>query len=70
MSEIRVSLGGETKTVSGNATEVTFSDLAQGTRYQATVVAVNGVGETVMSKRPTEITKLDVSAPSQRATPS
>ena len=62
VSEIRVSLGGETKTVSGNATEVTFSDLAQGTRYQATVVAVNGVGETVMSKRPTEITKLDVSA--------
>ena len=62
VTEVRVSLGGETKTVTPGITSVTFSDLAQGTRYQATVVAVNGVGETVMSKRPTETTKLDVSA--------
>ena len=61
VTEVRVSLGGETKTMTGGTgSDVTFSDLAQGTRYQATVVAVNGVGETVMSKRPTETTKLDV----------
>ena len=63
VTEVRVSLNnGATQTVRGGVNTATFSDLAQGTRYQATVVAVNGVGETVMSKRPTEITKLDVSA--------
>ena len=63
VTQIRVTLSnGETKPLSPGATEATFSDLAQGTRYQATVVAVNGVGETVMSQRPTETTKLDVSA--------
>ena len=61
VTEIRVSLGGETKPLTGSkATDVTFSDLAQGTRYQATVVAVNGLGETVMSKHPETVTKLDV----------
>ena len=63
VTQIRVTLSnGETKPLSPGATEATFSDLAQGTRYQATVVAVNEVGETVMSQRPTETTKLDVSA--------
>lgn len=63
VTEVRVSLNnGATQTVRGGVNTATFSDLAQGTRYQATVVAVNGVGETVMSKHPTEITKLDVSA--------
>ena len=63
VTQIRVTLSnGETKPLSPGATEATFSDLAQGTRYQATVVAVNDVGETVMSQRPTETTKLDVSA--------
>ena len=63
VTQIRVTLSnGETKPLSRGATEATFSDLAQGTRYQATVVAVNDVGETVMSQRPTETTKLDVSA--------
>ena len=61
VTQIRVSLdNGATQTVTGGVNEATFSDLAQGTRYQATVVAVNGMGETVMSKRPTETTKLDV----------
>ena len=61
VTQIRVTLSnGETKPLSRGATEATFSDLAQGTRYQATVVAVNDVGETVMSQRPTETTKLDV----------
>lgn len=63
VTQIRVTLSnGETKPLSPGATEATFSDLAQGTRYQATVVAVNAVGETVMSQRPTETTKLDVIA--------
>ncbi len=62
VSEIRVSLGGQTKTVPGNATEVTFSDLAQGTRYQATVTAVNSVGPRTMGAHPEDVTKLDVSA--------
>lgn len=63
VTEVRVSLNnGATQTVRGGVNTATFSDLAQGTRYQATVVAVNGVGETVMSKHPTETTKLDVSA--------
>ena len=60
VTEVRVSLNnGATQTVRGGV-NATFSDLAQGTRYQATVVAVNGVGETVMSQQPTETTKLDV----------
>ena len=61
VTEVRVSLGGETKTVRG-ITSVTFSDLAQGTRYQATVTAVNSVGSTTMSAHPEKVTKLDVSA--------
>ena len=63
VTQIRVTLSnGETKPLSGGATEATFSDLAQGTRYQATVVAVNDKGETVMSDHPETFTKLDVSA--------
>ena len=62
VSEIRVSLGGQTKTVPGTATEVTFSDLAQGTRYQATVTATNSVGPRTMGAHPEDVTKLDVSA--------
>ena len=61
VTEVRVSLGGETKTVRG-ISSVTFSDLAQGTRYQATVTAVNSVGSTTMSAHPEKVTKLDVSA--------
>ena len=61
VTEVRVSLGGETKTVRG-ITSVTFSDLAQGTRYQATVTAVNSVGSTTMSAHPEKVTKRDVSA--------
>ena len=61
VTEVRVSLNnGATQTVRGGVNTATFSDLAQGTRYQATVVAVNGLGETVMSEQPTETTKLDV----------
>ena len=61
VTEVRVSLNnGATQTVPGGVNTATFSDLAQGTRYQATVVAVNGLGETVMSEQPTETTKLDV----------
>ena len=61
VTEVRVSLNnGATQTVRDGVNTATFSDLAQGTRYQATVVAVNGVGETVMSQQPTETTKLDV----------
>ena len=61
VTQIRVALdNGATQTVTGGVNEATFSDLAQGTRYQATVVAVNGLGETVMSERPTVTTKLDV----------
>ena len=62
VDEIRVSLGGETKTVSRDTTSVTFSDLAQGTRYQATVTAVNSQGPRTMTKHPETFTKLDVSA--------
>ena len=62
VSEIHVSLGGQTKIVPGNATEVTFSDLAQGTHYQASVTAVNAVAPKTMSQHPDSVTKLDVSA--------
>ena len=62
VTEIRVSLGGETKTLSERATSATFSDLAQGTRYQATVTAVNSQGPRTMAKHPETFTKLDVSA--------
>ena len=63
VTQIRVTLSnGETKPLSGGATEATFSDLAQGTSYWATVVAVNDKGETVMSDHPETFTKLDVSA--------
>ena len=62
VTEIRVSLGGETKTLSGSATSATFSDLAQGTRYQASVTAVNSQGPRTMAKHPETFTKLDVSA--------
>ena len=62
VDEIRVSLGSETKTVSRGTTSVTFSDLAQGTRYQATVTAVNSQGPRTMAKHPETFTKLDVSA--------
>ena len=62
VTEIRVSLGGETKTLSESATSATFSDLAQGTRYQATVTAVNSQGTRTMTKHPETFTKLDVSA--------
>ena len=62
VTEIRVSLGGETKTLSDRATSATFSDLAQGTRYQATVTAVNSQGPRTMAKHPETFTKLDVSA--------
>lgn len=62
VDEIRVSLGGETKTVRPGTTSVTFSDLAQGTRYQATVTAVNSQGHRTMTKQPETFTKLDVSA--------
>lgn len=62
VTEIRVSLGGETKTLSEGATSATFSDLAQGTRYQATVTAVNSQGTRTMAKHPETFTKLDVSA--------
>lgn len=62
VDEIRVSLGSETKTVSRGTTSVTFSDLAQGTRYQATVTAVNSQGTRTMTKHPETFTKLDVSA--------
>ena len=62
VTEIRVSLGGETKILSEGATSATFSDLAQGTRYQATVTAVNSQGPRTMAKHPETFTKLDVSA--------
>ncbi len=62
VDEIRVSLGGETKTVSRGTTSATFSDLAQGTRYQASVTAVNSQGSRTMAKHPETFTKLDVSA--------
>ena len=62
VTEIRVSLGGETKTMTRDMTSATFSDLAQGTRYQATVTAVNSQGPRTMAKHPETFTKLDVSA--------
>lgn len=61
-SEIRVTLGQHTQVVGKDATEVTFTGLDQGTRYQATVVAVNSAGQTTMNSRPTTTTKLDVTA--------
>ena len=62
VSEIRVSVGGQTKTVGAGTTEVTFTGLAQGARYDASVVAVNAMGSTPMNARPITTTKLDVSA--------
>ncbi|MFC2777927.1 MAG: Ig-like domain-containing protein [Pauljensenia sp.] len=62
VSEIRVSLGSQTQVLSGGATEATFSGLAQGGYYEATVTAVNSAGETTMPKHPSVVTKLDVAA--------
>ena len=62
VSEIRVSVGGQTQTVGAGSTEATFTGLAQGARYDASVVAVNAMGSTPMNARPITTTKLDVSA--------
>ena len=62
VSEIRVSVGGQMKTVGAGTTEATFTGLAQGARYDASVVAVNAMGSTPMNARPITTTKLDVSA--------
>ena len=62
VSEIRVSVGGQTQTVGAGTTEATFTGLAQGARYDASVVAVNAMGSTPMNARPITTTKLDVSA--------
>ena len=62
VNTIYVTLGSETKPVSGNATEVTFSNLEQGKRYRASVTAENAQGSKTMSQHPDDVTKLDVSA--------
>ncbi|MBF1140340.1 MAG: hypothetical protein HXL63_04960, partial [Thermobifida sp.] len=56
-------LNGREQTLTGGATgatEATFSDLAQGTEYFATVVATNGLGTTQMQADSSFVTKLDV----------
>lgn len=63
VSTIKVSLNGREQTLTGGATgatEATFSDLAQGTEYFATVVATNGLGTTQMQADSSFVTKLDV----------
>ena len=64
VSAIKVYLNnGREQTLTGGATgatEATFSDLAQGTEYSATVAATNDWGTTQMQADSSVVTKLDV----------
>ena len=60
LSAIHVTIGSETHDPATNATEETFWNLSQGTRYTAQVEAVNALGSTIMTDEPTFTTKLDV----------
>ena len=60
LSGLKVYLNNREQPVGVGATEVTFSDLAQGTEYSATVAATNDWGTTQMQADSSVVTKLDV----------
>ena len=60
LSGIKVYLNDRAQPVGIGATEATFSDLAQGTEYLATVAATNDWGTTQMQANSSVVTKLDV----------
>ena len=60
LSGIKVYLNNREQPVGVGATEATFSDLAQGTEYLATVAATNDWGTTQMQANSSVVTKLDV----------
>ena len=60
LSGIKVYLNDRAQPVGVGATEATFSDLAQGTEYLATVAATNDWGTTQMQANSSVVTKLDV----------
>ena len=60
LSGIKVYLNNREQPVGVGATEATFSDLAQGTEYSATVAATNDWGTTQMQADSSFVTKLDV----------
>ena len=60
LSGLKVYLNNREQPVGVGATEATFSDLAQGTEYSATVAATNEWGTTQMQADSSVVTKLDV----------
>ena len=60
LSGLKVYLNNREQPVGVGATEATFSDLAQGTEYSATVAATNDWGTTQMQADSSVVTKLDV----------
>ena len=60
VSAIKVHLNDREQSPAVGATQATFSDLAQGTEYFATVAATNGLGTTQMQADSSFVTKLDV----------
>ena len=60
LSGLKVYLNNREQPVGVGATEATFSDLAQGTEYLATVAATNDWGTTQMQANSSVVTKLDV----------
>ena len=60
LSGLKVYLNNREQPVGVGATEATFSDLAQGTEYSATVAATNDWGTTQMRADSSFVTKLDV----------
>ena len=60
LSGLKVYLNNREQPVGVGATEATFSDLAQGTEYSATVAATNDWGTTQMQADSSFVTKLDV----------
>ena len=60
LSGLKVYLNNREQPVGVGATEATFSDLAQGTEYSATVAATNDWGPTQMQADSSVVTKLDV----------
>ena len=60
VSAIKVHLNDREQSPAVGATQATFSDLAQGTEYFATVAATNGLGTTQMQADSSFVTKLGV----------